>query len=62
MMPPEGYRLLKDGEKIEEDDLGWGLLESGDYGWGLLTKIKGQVYCEGWAFHPPFVIRKLREN
>lgn len=53
------WRMLKDGEKIEEDDMCFGTLPNGQTGWGKPPAwLVGQAYCDGWTMHPDFIARR----
>ena len=57
----EGYRQVKNKEKMRDDDLAFGCLEGGGTGWGKIPSwLVGQVYCEGASGigHPRLLIRK----
>ena len=58
-MLPDGYRYLKDGEKILEDDIALFFRMQ----WRRMHKrYVGRYYLEHHPFYPPFIARKKEEE
>ena len=61
-MIPSGYRMLKDGEVMQNGDLAFGDTSNGKLGWGKVPEwLHNTELCDGAAGlgHPSIAIRKL---